>query len=78
MLAKRGPLEEQEAMTLFRNILAGCGAIIDGGIIHRDLKPGNIMLTNNIAKIIDFGFCEVIMGGIVRAFNVGSPAYMSP
>ena len=33
----------------------------------------------NMPKIIDFGFCEVIMGGgVVRAFNVGSPAYMAP
>lgn len=37
------------------------------------------MLSNLTPKIIDFGFCEVIMGGgIVRAFNVGSPAYMAP
>lgn len=66
-------------MTLFRDILAGCRAITDAGIIHRDLKPGNIMLAGKTPKIIDFGFCEVIMGGgIVRAFNVGSPAYMAP
>ena len=37
------------------------------------------MLHNNVPKISDFGFCEVIIGGgIVRAFNVGSPAYMAP
>lgn len=37
------------------------------------------MLSNGNPKVIDFGFCEVIMGGgIVRAFNVGSPAYMAP
>lgn len=66
-------------MNLFKGILAGCTAIIDGGVIHRDLKPTNIMLTGNTPKIIDFGFCEVILGGgIVRAFNVGSPAYMAP
>ena len=68
-----------ESMTLFKSILAGCLSVIDGGVIHRDLKPGNIMLHNNSPKIIDFGFCEVIIGGgIVRAFNVGSPAYMAP
>jgi serine/threonine protein kinase len=25
------------------------------GIVHRDLKPGNIMLTHNGAKLMDFG-----------------------
>ena len=79
LLARKGPLTENEAMSLFKGILAGCSAIIDGGVIHRDLKPSNIMLTGNTPKIIDFGFCEVILGGgIVRAFNVGSPAYMAP
>lgn len=78
-LAHRGPLQEAEAMALFRDILAGCRAISEAGIIHRDLKPGNIMLAGKVSKIIDFGFCEVILGGgIVRAFNVGSPAYMAP
>ena len=78
-LAKKGALDEVEAMTLFKSILAGCAAIIEGGVIHRDLKPANIMLQGNVPKIIDFGFCEVIIGGgIVRAFNVGSPAYMAP
>ena len=78
-LAKKGQMHETEAMEIFKSILAGCSAIIDGGVIHRDLKPGNIMLHNNKPKIIDFGFCEVILGGgIVRSFNVGSPAYMAP
>jgi serine/threonine protein kinase len=78
-IAKTGALTEMQAMTLFRHIVAGCAAVIEGGVIHRDLKPGNIMLHNGIPKIIDFGFCEVILGGgIVRAFNVGSPAYMAP
>lgn len=79
MLGKKGVLSEMEAMTLFRDILSGCRAVTDANIIHRDLKPGNIMLGGGVPKIIDFGFCEVIIGGgIVRAFNVGSPAYMAP
>lgn len=80
MLAKRGPLSEQEAMNIFRQLLAGSDAVIQAGVIHRDLKPANILLTsNNTPKIIDFGYCQVILGGgIVRAFNVGSPSYMAP
>jgi serine/threonine protein kinase len=30
-------------------------------------------------KIIDFGYCEIIMAKkVMRTFNVGSPSYMSP
>jgi len=48
-------------------------------IIHRDLKPANILLHNDQAKIIDFGYCE-IQGHERPSFeyNVGSPSYMSP
>jgi serine/threonine protein kinase len=67
-------------MNIFKGLLTGALAITHSCIIHRDLKPANILLgPNNTPKIIDFGFCEVIMGGgILRAFNVGSPAYMAP
>ena len=48
--------------------------------IHRDLKTANILLkTNNDPVIIDFGYCEMIMGKKpMIQYNVGSPSYMSP
>lgn len=67
-------------MKIFRKILAGGQAITQNCIIHRDLKPANIIVSPLLEpKIIDFGFCEVIMAKkVMRTFNVGSPSYMAP
>lgn len=32
-----------------------------------------------LVKIIDFGYCEIIMAKkVMKTFNVGSPSYMAP
>jgi serine/threonine-protein kinase ULK/ATG1 len=46
-------------------------------IIHRDLKPKNILISNNIIKLADFGFAS---DKTIDMHNTvcGSPLYMAP
>ncbi|MFD3536725.1 serine/threonine-protein kinase [Streptomyces sp. NPDC058664] len=53
------------------------------GLIHRDLKPENVLLSEDGARVIDFGIARAAEGGNVTELTgtglvVGSPAFMSP
>lgn len=80
ILSYLGKLNCQEALDLFRKIVVGYTAIVDSLFIHRDLKTANILLRpNGDPAIIDFGYCEMIMGKRpMIQYNVGSPSYMAP
>ena len=50
------------------------------GLAHRDIKPGNVMITRNGVKLVDFGICAAI-GSPDADDNgnfLGTPAYVSP
>jgi serine/threonine protein kinase len=43
------------------------------------LKPSNVLLSEGMPKIIDFGYAEIV--GVPKPkmyYNVGSPSYMAP
>ena len=61
---------------------AGLAAIHAQGLVHGDLKPGNVMVTNERAVILDFGFAQERARLSARRPGAppdgGTPNYMSP
>src|SRR6185436_100145 len=77
---KRGKLALADVLKYGVQIADALAAAHAKGIIHRDLKPGNIMLTKNSVKVLDFGLAKSQHGATMTASNVimGTPAYMAP
>ena len=75
------PLPVSDVITLGSDIAGALAAAHRQGILHRDLKPGNVMISSNGVKLLDFGLAKstqsdisVTQTGVV----VGTVAYMSP
>lgn len=76
-------LEVGEAVKIIKDYSAALIYAHKKNIIHSDLKPGNIFLTNDSAKVLDFGIARLTAGAQKQdnfdAGNLGAltPAYAS-
>ncbi|CAD8123277.1 unnamed protein product [Paramecium sonneborni] len=75
-----GPLKENEALWIFKQVLNGYRELIESNIIHRDLKPENILFSKGIAKIGDFGFSIYLddLNTTSDHTKLGTPLYTAP
>jgi Tol biopolymer transport system component/predicted Ser/Thr protein kinase len=64
---KKGPLPLKETLKIGIEICEALDKAHRAGIIHRDLKPGNVMLTRNGAKLMDFGLAKAAGAGLGSA-----------
>jgi len=78
---RRGPMNCDQAVTLFCHALEGMEYAHGMSIIHRDIKPANLMMTERGSiKLMDFGIARVLgTDRMTRAGHlVGTIEYMSP
>ncbi|MGW5880109.1 protein kinase domain-containing protein [Nocardiopsis terrae] len=70
-----GPLEGEMLRTFALGTAEGLAALHAAGIAHRDIKPGNVILSPDGPKIVDFGIAAEI--GTERSED-GSASYGTP
>jgi len=84
-LSRQGPLPDEEALSILRQVGAGITAAHQAGILHRDIKTANIILQGSgadaIAWVTDFGLARAALGeetALTVDGVAGTPGFMAP
>jgi len=80
LVAERGPLDTTAAAALLAQTADALSDAHDGGIVHRDVKPSNILVSDGVAKLSDFGIARSANDASLTQTGLvtGSPAYLAP
>lgn len=80
-LAKRGPFEASEAISIVRQVAAGLDELHRAGLLHRDVKPGHVLLRDvagpTRVTLIDSGVAARL-GSVSNLEVLGTLPYISP
>ena len=75
-------LETERALALLRQVATGLAHAHERGVVHRDLTPANVLVTDETARVLDFGIARCLDDGderVTRAgLALGTPQWMAP
>ncbi len=85
----KGPLPFEPMLTAAKQIADALDRAHRAGVTHRDIKPGNVILTKDGAKVLDFGLAkstakpgpteETLTAVLTTEGTIlGTPQYMAP
>lgn len=77
-IVKQGAFPEEDAKTIFLQLLQGVAYLHSRGIAHRDLKPENILVHEGLIKITDFGLARLSENKSFMRTLCGTPQYVAP
>ncbi|MEW2306173.1 PQQ-binding-like beta-propeller repeat protein [Streptomyces sp. NPDC006655] len=80
VVERDGPLGGPELRALGLGLTEALRDIHRAGLVHRDLKPGNVMMTEDGPRVIDFGISRAADNQRLTTTGqmIGTPPFMSP
>ncbi|MFJ4549900.1 PQQ-binding-like beta-propeller repeat protein [Streptomyces sp. NPDC088817] len=80
VVEKNGPLSRRELRALGLGLTEALRDIHRAGLVHRDLKPGNVLMTEDGPRVIDFGISRAADNQSLTTTGrmIGTPPFMSP